>query len=92
MFLPNVRYLALYLIEVFIAEASPHRTRKYWSALLQLYLEGCVQFWGPHYLKIADKLEGVQKRTTDIRGLVELIYEERLRMSSLDKLQYRWVM
>lgn len=63
-------------------------TQKHASAVLTICLyqvlyfnihEYYVQLWAPHYQKVIDKLEGVQRKSTEVLRRQEgLIYEERL--------------
>lgn len=39
-------------------------------------LEYYIQFWAPHFMKDVDKLERIQGRTTKLKGLENLTYEE----------------
>ena len=69
---------------------------KNWGVMLQLYkilirlrLEYCVQFWSPHYQKVVDALERVQKRVTRmLPGLEDMDYEERLNKLGLFSLEH----
>ena len=73
-----------------MARREREATVPLYSALVRLYLDSCVQAWGPQYRKDEELLEWVHRRATKIiKELDHLSCKERLRELAFFSLEKR---
>ena len=75
----NKANLMLGIISRGVSYKSAEVISKLYRAYVRPHLEYCIQFWSPINVKDADKLEGVQRRTTKMIPSLRKLYEERLK-------------